>query len=90
MSWHITRQFSESSELRNNKAWASPSERLHRPIPLWVEQIGSNESQGYPSTKRWFTHSSSAWPYEAMERGLAWPVVRTIKTRGWERKNKWG
>jgi hypothetical protein len=60
--------------------WPSPSERLHRPIPLWVEQVVSDESQGSPRSEGLVTHSSGAWPYEAMERGLVRPTVRTIKT----------
>jgi hypothetical protein len=42
----------------------------------------SDESQDYPKLRRMVTHSSGAWPYEAMERGLAMPAVRRRKTGG--------
>jgi len=62
-------------------------ERLHRPIPLWVEQVVSNEIQAPPSFERLITHSSVDWPYEAMKRGLARPVVRRRKTGGGQVSN---
>jgi hypothetical protein len=75
MSWLISRQFSESSGLRENTVWPSLSERLHRPIPLLVEQVVSNESQESPNSEGLVTHSSGDWPYEAMERDLARSVA---------------
>jgi len=63
-------------------AWSSPLKRLHRPIPLWVEQVVSDEGQESPSSEGLVTHSSGDWPYEASERGLTRPAVRTIKPGG--------
>jgi hypothetical protein len=81
MSWHISRQFPEIIELKNNTVWPSSLERLHRPIPLLVEQIVSYESQESPSSEGLVTPSSADWPYEAMERGLARPAVRGRKLK---------
>jgi hypothetical protein len=41
-----------------------------------VEEVVSNESQESTSSEGLVTPSSGAWPYEAMERGLARPAIR--------------
>jgi hypothetical protein len=62
--------------------------RLHRPIPLLVKHFVSDESQEFPSSEELVTNSSGAWPYEAMERGLANPAVRRRKTGNGQGKSK--
>jgi len=63
-------------------------ERLHRPIPLLVKHVVFNKSQEFPSSEGVVTPSSFAWPYEAVERGLARPAVKRRKTANGQGKSK--
>jgi len=52
-----------------------------------VKQVASNESQEFPISEGLVTYPSGAWPYEAVERGLARPAARIIKTGGGQDRN---